>query len=388
MAKKILFSQLNWSIVQFSVDLVDLLIKEGYEVTVIVTESSISPYADIYSTQAEVIVLNRGCKSWYRYFRYFWKFFSRLAILADPIDPFLKYSFSSYIKKRKFDSVILVENESLIAFERSPYKSNISKTFYHSLELYVEDHDLFPKHKRMILEGRKVLKSMDNIIIQDDDRYLELCKRSVGISANFIPYPVGCRPLSVPNSRHIARDFLKSIGIKSSKKIILSVGNISKARCLDEIVKLARNLPDDYVVLLHGHVLGRISLANLPENIYLSRSVLTDIELFSIISLSTIGLSFYRTDNVNESLTAFSSHRIALYLRSGLPIISFKTSSYEKLFERYKCGICIQEIHDSISAILEINSQFSKYSEQAILAYEGIYNSENSVLNITNALQE
>jgi hypothetical protein len=385
LVKKILFVQLNWSIVQFSVDLVNLLKENDCEVEILITDQSISPYADIYNTQTRVFNIVRKYKYFYHYFRNFWKILSRLVTAINPVDPLLRRGMSKYLKDRYFDDVILVENESLIAFDSSPYKYNVVSTLYHSLELYIEDHELFSKHRNLILEGRRALRGIDGIIIQDQDRYFSLCNNS-HISSKFVFYPVGCIPCDMTNSKVIANNLLNNIGVNPSAKIILSIGNISKKRCFSDILKLAHDIGEGYVFILHGKVLDSLDRSDIPDNIVFSNSILTEIELASLISISTIGLSFYRTDNLNESLTAFSSHRIAMYLRGGLPIISFKTPSYERLFKAYKCGLSINSANDAKKNVERISVNFDKYSHQAILAYNDFYNSKKTVANILDVL--
>ncbi|MGC8603008.1 MAG: glycosyltransferase [Desulfomonilaceae bacterium] len=124
------------------------------------------------------------------------------------------------------------------------------------------------------------------------------------------------------------------------------------------------------------------------KNVLLSTSFVEEARIQELISSCHIGLALYDNSVKNDRYTAFSSEKIALYLRSGVPIITFDNECYQSLFSEFKCGVPLKSIKGLSSAVQEIMSNYAAYQEQCLQAYEKYYNLEVTIPRIINSIWE
>jgi hypothetical protein len=87
-------------------------------------------------------------------------------------------------------------------------------------------------------------------------------------------------------------------------------------------------------------------------------------------------------------LTAFSSQKIALYFREGVPIISSDNESYQKLYRDFKCGRSIFSYDDVVEAAHDIIKHHEVYAEEARRAFDTDYANEISMPRLGRFLSE
>jgi len=161
-------------------------------------------------------------------------------------------------------------------------------------------------------------------------------------------------------------------GINENSIVLLAHGNISDERGLADIIELSRHLRDDIIIVLHGKLLQRI-LKNLPMNVFMRNEVLSEDDLMEYIAMADIGLAIYNDISENNKYVAFSSHKIAIYSRCGLPYIAYHNESFEVLNEMIVWGVTVNNVNEITKAIDHIMTNYTFYQKQTQLAYEGIY---------------
>ena len=92
-----------------------------------------------------------------------------------------------------------------------------------------------------------------------------------------------------------------------------------------------------------------------------------------LIRSSDIGLCWYSSHDDNNKHTAFSSEKIALFLRNGIPILTNFSETYAELYTKFNCGA--GEIHYISKQILVHYKAFYffyDYDKNILLAEESI----------------
>jgi hypothetical protein len=263
------------------------------------------------------------------------------------------------------------------------------RCIYHSLELYVEDHFFYREWNLAELrvpEKRYHGKAVATII-QDRQR-AEILYKHNGIApetATTLYLPIA---VSGPRNETPRRYFHNKFHLDASKKVLLYFGVITESRFCLRLAEISRELPDDMVLVFHGY------FSNTPERktfashanpkMFFSEELVDSDTIPELIASATIGLVFYRNDYSNDRLTAFSSEKLALFMQSGIPIITFQNESYGALYSQFKCGEEIDDFSKLVVKARLIADNYGAYRKNAFLAYDAHYRFENNFA----ALQE
>jgi glycosyltransferase involved in cell wall biosynthesis len=170
---------------------------------------------------------------------------------------------------------------------------------------------------------------------------------------------------------------------------VLYLGLIEDTRhCLD-LAYVARDHAEKFRVVYHGYgetkYLDRIRCAA-GEAVTLSTELVPENLLPDLVASADIGLVFYKNDCANDLLTAFSSEKVALYCRAGVPFIAFDTVSYRELVERFQCCVLIKNIREFPQAVEVILNDYSAYSINAIKAFREYYQYETNMVQVIKQL--
>lgn len=290
------------------------------------------------------------------------------------IDPDVLIPVYSFINKKKYKCFIGIEKKGLIW---AGILSSHTKTdlLYYSLELYVDDHPQIPELEFAIREAEKKYHAISKAtMIQDAFRAKILFQYNQISSAETILIPLSVRGLPYQNHN---KYFQKKFGVQN-KSLILYFGMINEGRFCTEYAKVARSLPNDMAMVLHGfgenEYLDFLRLEFANEKLILSTDFIDDSKLLELVSSAKIGLSLYHNEYSNDRLTAFSSQKIALYCQCGIPFVAFRNESYEKLTSAFKCAELIDTIDELLPAINRIDQNYTAYSESAFKAFNAYYN--------------
>lgn len=255
---------------------------------------------------------------------------------------------------------------------------------YLNLELYMEDHIYYqPDNWIGLLRKDEIYYHQKAVatIVQDKFRAERLFK---GNNINQCEQQLLFFPVSIPGTRNLKRQnyFHKKYCLDKSTKILLYFGIIRRDRFCIELAKISQNLPENVVMIIHGYY-------NSPEDkqeiekyknphLFISTDMVEQKNITNIISSSDIGLTFYRNDCINERLTAFSSEKIALFMQSGVPIISFNNETYSELYQNFKCGEAIESLELINFASSIILQNYDEYRENAYNAFDKYYSFDSN----------
>ena len=162
---------------------------------------------------------------------------------------------------------------------------------------------------------------------------------------------------------------------------MLQYGSIYDKRYASGINKIIENLPENYVLVMHGHYKKEFinSLKNHAnsDKLFISTKLVEPDYISEIISSAHIGLSFYKTNDPNFSLSGLSSHKLAHYTQCGLPIVSNNYPSISSLIDELEFGICVNSIIEISDAIKKIDSNYYYYNQNSFKAYSKYYYIDN-----------
>ena len=296
---------------------------------------------------------------------------------------------SRYLRKEKFDFFIGVEKMGMIW---ACFLSKVTGTpfVYYSLELYDEGHPEyaarpdFPALRRL---EKKAHQRAAATIIQDRPRKEHLF-RTNGLNGGKAIF----MPVSVPGPafEHKKDSFRAKWGIPSELPVVLYLGIMEESRhCLD-MARAAQIYGDKFRIVFHGYgnpdLIEKIRSAG-GDALTLSTELVPEDRLPDVVGSADIGLAFYRSDCANNLLTAFSSEKVALYCRAGVPFISFDTPSYRELVKNIPCCVLIREISEMPQAIETIMSNYATYRANALEAFRRYYQFETNIERVIGELE-
>lgn len=296
---------------------------------------------------------------------------------------FLKFSIESISGDlENYLCLIGIEKKGLV------WAGKISKVLdipfiYYSLELYIEDHPSFASFKKDRDVEIYYHQKAKATIIQDKFRAEVLFKYN-NLETDLIFLPVSVKGKIIQKrERYLQEKF----NIPSESNIGLYFGIIAEGRYCRSLAEISERLECNYLVF-HGYLAHKDleDLRKMPH-VVLSTDLMDENEKVKIISSAHIGISLYRNFFSNDRLTAFSSEKVALYMQSGLPIISFRNESYEELFNNYKCGEMIDSVDDFPSAFQKVRENYEMYREECFKAFYKYYSYENNVNSLLRYLE-
>jgi hypothetical protein len=375
--KRIAVVQIDWPLQSYIKDLVVIARIMGHEVDLYTNEDTTK---NIYISKDNLGDTIDITDKWVRVYRKMRRLIDRFlpSSFHKKLDFAIRLALLFRMGNKQYDLIIGVEKAGLIAagwvgeLRKMPYA-------YYSLELYVEGKSTCESLRSQEIKfNRKAAFT----IIQDRFRANVLSKAS-GLGNHVFYYlPIGVT--GNPNSNK-TMFFQDKFFLDHNATILLYFGIIDKGRYCEELVDVADILADGVYLILHG-LLCDAEICQDKKNVLLSTSFVEEERIQELISSCHIGLALYDNSIKNDRYTAFSSQKIALYLRSGVPIITFENECYQSLFSEFKCGIPLKSIEDLGFAVQEIMSNYTVYQEHCLRAYEKYYNLEATIPPIINSI--
>lgn len=284
----------------------------------------------------------------------------------------------------RYDCLIGIEKKGLVWAGLLAQEKQLPLIYY-SLELYLEDHPglatLFKSREFSSLRKleKKYHQFSDATIIQDKLRAEALLRYNEVKSTKLLYLPISTRGAATMAKS----DFLvRNLNIDPSKKILLYYGLIQDDRFSSAMVKIAAELPEDIILVMHGY--GELEHLSFLQSIAVKKKVSFSLKLVSeeeiknVISSANIGLALYQNNNSNDRLAAFSSVKVAYYMQCGVPLIAFRSESFSELMNNYQCGEMIDSVDEIPHKAETILKNYDHYREQAILAYHRYYDLEHN----------
>lgn len=378
---KIAVIQIDICLQSYTKDFINILIEQGFFIDLYINKacdceliSSSGIACDIY-----IIDNNRLIRRLLPLSKEFSRLLAILRFKTSTIDFLTKLSIFLKMRSKSYNLIIGIEKKGLVISGWLSHKLRVPYAYY-SLELYWEDHPntiVFNRKLRCeeVFYNQKALFT----IIQDTQRAQVLSyANKLDNQHDFCYLPVGVRG-AVSNEK--SSFFQDKFSLKATNILVLYFGNVSKDRNCEELVKIAEQFPEGTYLVLHGKYYG-MENTNFGSRVLVSKDLVDENMIQKLISSCDIGLALYNNHYSNDRLTAFSSQKIAYYLQQGIPFISFRNESYEKLFSEFECGLMVNKILDIGEAIFKIIKNYEYYSKQALLAYEKYYNLDNQIPKI------
>lgn len=283
---------------------------------------------------------------------------------------------------RTYDYLIGIEKKGLLWASELARLTDVP-VIYYSLELYIEDHPAIAAGGRTLARLREVERKshlgVSATIIQDPCRAETLAQANLLGQMTWVYFPVSVAgPAEPTRSNYLQR----LLDLPDTKKLLLGFGDICPERASDLLALCSYALPKVYVMVLHGRGLPA-DLDRLREHVdrdrfLLSHEMVDEKDIFSLVASAHIGLALYPRGYSNDELTAFSSEKIALYCRAGIPFVAFNNRSYQRLFEQYECGVLIESVDELVPAIQTIENEYDVLSRNALKAFDRYYCAENN----------
>ena len=299
---------------------------------------------------------------------------------------------SRIIGQDHYKCFIAIEKKGLIwaGLLNREYKYNIPFLYY-SLELYVEDHPIRftdPFFPRLRKKEKRFHQEAAATIIQDRMRAKVLFESNHIEKQPVILVPVSLRGNENP---YKTRYFHDKFNLPGEKKIILYFGMINaRHRLSREIAEQAENLDNNHLLVFHGYGKpGDLQALTdtAPGKVLVSTDLVPHDMIAEVISAADIGLVLYSSDNSNNRLTAFSSEKIALFSRSGIPVIAFDNENYRGLMKAYRWGELIEHMKELPRAVVKILQDYDSYRKNAFLAYKEYYCFDRHFENIKKFIE-
>lgn len=290
-----------------------------------------------------------------------------------------------FSSRPRHDILIGIEKAGLEIAARHGLASKIPYIYY-SLELYLEGHPIANQFGWQRKHEIGAHRNAAATIIQDRHRWKCLQEANHPESDRVFYLPVGVQ------DDHPQATGARSDGVtRPARPKLLYLGMLRRSRFVQTLIEAAPALPADMELHLHGPLAAEEAkhlLADpLPDRLRITTDMLKESELSALVAQAEIGLALYRRDYPNDRHTAYSSQKIALYLRAEVPIIAFRSESYEDLIQRYRCGEMIDTMDELPEAISRIRSSHSEYCHAARRAFEDIYNLDNYWESLVEFLQ-
>jgi hypothetical protein len=255
-----------------------------------------------------------------------------------------------------------------------------SKPIYYTLELYLKnDHYGLIYPENLMKKERAEINTISGLIIQSKERdelFREDYNLDKEIPTFYLPATYSQPPV-MEKSNYLRSKY----NIKDNYKIAIHLGGIAEWFSCTEL-SLAFSGIENWVLFFQG-IPAKEYCANMKSiieenkihNVIISEEIFDSFtELDSIISSCEIGIAWYNDYSSNlRTAGNRSSHKIAAYLRFGLPVIAKQYSSTIESIEKKKVGICVNSFDEIKFAVKQIENNYAEFSKNALDEYVQTY---------------
>lgn len=268
-----------------------------------------------------------------------------------------------FFYRKKYDLIIGVDRQGLI-------EASILNMLISSPYIFISFEIMFESETSALykLLEQKASKYVALWIAQDELRANQLMLENHLEPENKFLLPLGSKGLGYFNSVRL-RDCL---GIPLNKKVAIVIGSISSWAMTYQILNVARDWPEDWVLVVHERY-GRTSqilknkfkqfdeLGNQKVFISDAAAELID-DMGTILAGVSVGLAFYKPDyndpNAGKNLKylGLASGKISTYLRYGMPVIFNDIGFYSEEVKRFQFGCVVEDPSKIKDKLEEVNN--------------------------------
>jgi hypothetical protein len=285
------------------------------------------------------------------------------------------------VRKQRYSFVLAVEKGGL-ALVGHGMLENGPPLLYLSLELYTRAHPVVRSVPTIAALRRlesKYAPKVSVFLIQDEPRW-QVLRSDLQLGNET---KVALLPVSEPEEPEVqTSDFLrKHLAIPANQKILLYFGVIRPERDSIAVAAVADRLPDGWLLVFHGPCTPttreKIIAQSQAGRIRLSDCLVPSAMRETLIGSADIGLAIYGEQSDNDRLTGFSSEKVALYLKCGVPVIARNNVSYEHLWSN-GAGLPIAALEGIPQAVHEISKDHLRYRTGARRTFDRYYSFEKN----------
>ena len=362
--------------------LVQTLADHGYDVDIYMCAHERYPQFELPDESLRVFILPEKYRQGQERWRWRWQYVTQWL-------PYL----TQQCHHEQYDCLIGVEPWGLLL---STVAAKITRipVIYFSLELYLWRELHSPYLKALKLLERQCNRRAAFLIIQDKGRARLLMSEN-GIPADRIEL----LPNAPTGEAKVERtDTLRrALGIAEGRPIALYLGGIPPWVLSLELAQQARNWDWDGALVFHtrGHLTGEYATAFRQQidgrKTYLSAEPVAGGQVRDLVGSADIGLASYcdsERDRKTFHMGGKSSGKIAHYLQCGLPVVATGLPTVQPYVEGHRCGICVDRVDQVESALKTILSDYSKYSENALVCFEAEFDLNRHVVPILDRLDK
>ena len=163
-----------------------------------------------------------------------------------------------------------------------------------------------------------------------------------------------------PSRRVPSRYFHDVLGLPSDRRILVHAGSLwwKEAQAL---IESAQSWTNDWVVVFQGRFVAIASDWHDSAHVRFSQQVLPAALLGYAVSSASIGLALYDDSGTNNRLMGTASGKVALYMKTALPVIATRAGGFEWI-EREQCGVCVSCVGDIPAAADRIWTDYARYA--------------------------
>jgi len=364
-------------------NLSQFLFKNGYRVNVFITKTSF-PLPNFNNTNISIIisdeylVKNSDNETWTLFERY----------IKGTLH-FVKDNYTQFEGNEIISIGVDYKGGVAAYFFSSLYNTQF---LYLSLEINTLQH-YHPSKDFEIEVERIIISKAVSVIIQDTDRLNSLSEYINYSPSSVIFLPNS--PIELNQTDSSENYFRQLLNIDDKfKYIVLYPGMINDKVYTRELTAAFNFIQsNEFALVLHERekkeyieIIPHITTNN--RNLFLSLSPLPIEQINTIFKSCDIGVVSYFPFDENFAQIAKASGKLPNFLKFGKPVITNYLDSFNKLIEKYKCGIVIRDftnIDEWNYALNEIIMNYYEYSENAKKCYALEYSPEvplNDILQV------
>ena len=200
-------------------------------------------------------------------------------------------------------------------------------------------------------------------------------------------------PVSLPGPANCTRATLlhDRLGLPQDQLIVLYIGVIAGGRYAVELTRAAQHFSDDWTLVMHGpsepSAVQEIRELDSNNKVALSLEMVDFERIGEVVASAAVGVALYRPRPLNDRLTAFASEKMALYMRHGVPFVSFDYEEYRDLAQRCRCGEVVSEVDELPSAVATILASHREYRANAAAAFDAHYDLARNFQVVINGIE-
>ena len=408
----VLYPYVYWSTFPMLHDFLDLLVRRGWNVDLIVPHDSDSdsPVSDLpgvcFRVRDRYLFDSVGVRVPSALSHHGGRSYRRLVVhvsrpLARVAWRLLRRARGLLGDQTTYDCVLAIDAEGLGAASRLVGNAG-TPIVYWSLEIDFLDGWSASKHRRA--KAREVrLHHRAALTVSQDPWRASALEQENGLRpdpGNVLLVPNAAAGDASQRRTSFAEDYL---GIPSTARIVLYAGHLRDWAQVRQLIGVAAGWPEPYLLVLHSRRRltdaetrawqSAIESGGSADKVVLSGRPLDRVTFECLLRSCHIGLALYDPCaagrcNRNVQLMGWSSGKIADYLQCGLPVIASRLPGIAELLENNDCGVCVTGADDVARAIRDVDVRYSEMSRQACECFDQHLRLDRTAEPLLAALQD